>query len=185
MSSQATFKELFTAVDSLATEIGKELKKSNKKIGDTSTLKTTNKGDIVSAVNEIKDALANTGQAFSLQDAKDGLIKNGARASDTTYSSEKIESYVTEQITAAKASVKEDILDGAEAAYDTLKEIQEIIKKDKTVTASLLEAVNNRLKINERMELTTEQKDFIASSLGFEDVNFVETFESALKGQEK
>ena len=76
MSTQATFKQLFTAVDSLAVEVGKELKKSNQKIGDTSTLKTTNKGDIVSAVNEIKDALANTGPAFSLQDAKERRFKN-------------------------------------------------------------------------------------------------------------
>lgn len=31
MSNQVTFKQLFTAVDNLAVEVGKELKKSNKK----------------------------------------------------------------------------------------------------------------------------------------------------------
>lgn len=182
MSTQATFKQLFTAVDSLAVEVGKELKKSNQKIGDTSTLKTTNKGDIVSAVNEIKDALANTGPAFSLQDAKDGLIKDGARAADTTYSAEKIESYVTEQVTAAKVSVKEDILGGAGAAYDTLKEIEEKVKAGDSASAGLLDALGKRLRIDEAMALTEEQQGFVAKSLGLPDtIDFVTTFKTALE----
>lgn len=185
MSNQVTFKQLFTAVDNLAVEVGKELKKSNKKIGDTSTLKTTNKGDMVSAINEIKDALANTGQAFSLQDAKDGLIKDTARASDTTYSSDKIEAYVSEQITAAKASVKEDILGGAEAAYDTLKEIEEKVKAGDSASAGLLDALGKRLRVDEAMELTEEQQKNVAKSLGITgNADFVTTFQAALTDEE-
>lgn len=181
MSNQVTFKQLFTAVDNLATEVGKEIKKTNKKIGDTSALKTTNKGDVVSAINEVKDALSSAGPAFSLQDAKDGLIKDGARASDTTYSSEKIEAYVADKVSEAKSEVKSEILGGAEEAYDTLKEIQEKIKSGDSATNGLLDALGKRLRIDEAMGLDDEQQKNVAKSLGLpEEVDFVAKFTAAL-----
>ena len=168
MSNQVTFKQLFTAVDNLATEVGKEIKKTNQKIGDTSALKTTNKGDVVSAINEVKDA-------------KDGLIKDGARASDTTYSSEKIEAYVADKVSEAKSEVKSEILGGAEEAYDTLIEIQEKIKSGDSAVNGLLDALGKRLRIDEAMELDEEQQKNVAKSLGLpEEVDFVAKFTAAL-----
>lgn len=180
--AQTTIKDLVTKVDSFATEVGKELKKTNKRVGDISTLKTTNKGDVVAAINEIKDALANTGQAFSLQDAKDGLVKDGAKAADTTYSSNKIEDLVATEITKAKAAIKSELLDGAEESFDTLKELQEKIKSGTSVTDGLLEGLGNRLRIDEAMVLTEQQQQNVAKSLGLPaEVDFVTTFRDALE----
>lgn len=179
-TSNQTLKELFTAVDGLAAEVGKEIKKTNTKIGNTTALKTTNKGDIVSSINELKDALDNTGPSFGLQDAKDGLIKDTVKATDSTYSSQKIETYVTQQVNTAKAAVKADILGGAEAAYDTLKEIQDKVKAGDSTASSLLDGLGKRLRVDEVMVLTEEQQANVAKSLGLTPFDFVETFRTAL-----
>lgn len=182
MTTQTTIAKLYTRINELATAIGIAIKGVKDSIGDLSGLSTTNKTSIIGAINEL-DTSIKTKSNLTLDTVRVELINDiGDPSTTSTYSSSKIEDKITEAVEAGKTAVKNSILDGAETAYDTLKEIQEIIKKDKTAAASLLESVNNRLKINERMELTTEQKDFIASSLGFEDVNFVETFETALQG---
>lgn len=182
MTTQTTIAKLYTRINELATAIGIAIKVIKDSVGDLSGLSTTDKTSVVSAINEL-DTSIKTKSNLTLDTVRVELINDiEAPSTTSTYSSSKIEDKITEAVEAGKIAVKNSILDGAEDAYDTLKEIQEIIKQDETATASLLEAVNNRLKINERMELTTEQKDFVASSLGFEDVNFVETFESALQG---
>ena len=182
MATQTTIAKLYTRINELATAIGTAIKGVKDSIGDLSGLSTTNKTSIIGAINEL-DTSIKTKSNLTLDTVRVELINDIRGPSITsTYSSVMIEDKITEAVEAGKTAVKNSILDGAETAYDTLKEIQEIIKEDKTAAASLLESVNNRLKINERMELTTEQKDFVASSLGFEDVNFVETFETALQG---
>ena len=182
MATQTTIAKLYTRINELATAIGTAIKGVKDSIGDLSGLSTTNKTSIIGAINEL-DTSIKTKSNLTLDTVRVELINDIKAPSITsTYSSVMIEDKITEAVEAGKTAVKNSILDGAETAYDTLKEIQEIIKEDKTAAASLLESVNNRLKINERMELTTEQKDFVASSLGFEDVNFVETFETALQG---
>lgn len=180
MTTQTTIAKLYTRINELATAIGTTIKGVNNSIGDVSGLSTTHKTSVVGAINELDTAIK-TKSNLTLDTVRIELINDiGNPSTTSTYSSSRIEDKISEAVEAGKTAVKNSILDGAESAYDTLKEIQEIIKKDKTVAASLLESVNNRLKINEKMELTPEQKNFIAESLGFEDTDFVNTFNKAL-----
>lgn len=48
-------------------------------------------------------------------------------------------------IEAAKSAVKDELIDGAPGAYDTLKEIADYIAKDKTGAAAMNEAIANKL----------------------------------------
>lgn len=62
------------------------------------------------------------------------IINDTLSSTTTTYSSDKINSLITASATAVKA----EILDGADAAYDTLKEIQTALAEDDTQIASIL-----------------------------------------------
>ena len=180
MTTQTTIAKLYIRINELATAIGTTIKDVKDSVGNVSGLSTTNKTSVVGAINELDTAIK-TKSSLTLDTVRIELINDiGAPSTTSTYSSSRIEDKISEAVEAGKTAVKNSILDGAESAYDTLKEIQEIIKEDKTAAASLLESVNNRLKINEKMELTPEQKNFIAESLGFEDTDFVNTFNKAL-----
>lgn len=100
-------------IDELADAIGAELKKVIVKIGSIDMLQTTERGSVVGAVNELKNRIDNIGSGNS-----GAAIDDTAPAADKSYSSQKVDSLIN----AAKTAVKSEILDGADAAYDTLAE---------------------------------------------------------------
>lgn len=177
--SVITPKLLIQKVDALAEAIGSTIKTLRANIGTMSSLATANKNSLVEAVNEVR-TLAAGKSSLTLPQVQTGIIKDNAKAANTTYSSNKIEAYVTSQITTATQNIKTSILGGASDAYDTLKELQDAIEQDKTATSGMLDTINNRLRIDAKMTLTDEQKGFVAESLGFTDADFVETFNRAL-----
>jgi uncharacterized protein YejL (UPF0352 family) len=110
-------------VQAIATDIKSLLSKQ----GDLTTLSTTAKGNLVSAINELSTAIAS------------GSSINDAAASNSTNSA-----YSANKITTLLNTLKGEILGGASASYDTLIEIQTLLQGDATAISGLLAAVNAR-----------------------------------------
>lgn len=161
-------------IDELADAIGVELKKVIVKIGSIDMMQTTERGSVVGAVNELKNRIDNIGSGNS-----GAAIDDTAPAADKAYSSQKVDSLIN----AAKTAVKSEILDGADAAYDTLVEVAKYIEQDKTGATALSEAVAQRLRIDEAQVLTRAQKTAVETTLnlGDTDTDFVAKFNQALQ----
>jgi hypothetical protein len=82
--------------------------------GNLASLTTTDKSSLVAAINELKAAVLS---AVAIDDSQ--------IATTSTYSSNKIVSLLD--------ALKADILGGADAAYDTLVEIQQLLQNGTTV----------------------------------------------------
>lgn len=90
------------------------------------------------------------------------VINDAAASSGETYSSTKIEAVATAAATAAK----NDILNGAGAAYDTLSELQTLLEgQDSSVTA-LTTAVGNRLRFDAAQTLSAGQITQVCANAG-------------------
>ncbi|WP_438942662.1 hypothetical protein, partial [Pseudomonas amygdali] len=72
---------------------------------------------------------------------------------------------------------------GADAAYDTFKEVAEYIAADKTGAAAMAEQIGKRLRVDEAQQLTTTQKTAVEQTLNLGDTatDFVAAFNQALK----
>ncbi len=134
---------------------------------DLSALTTTAKTNLVAALNEVK-AIAAAASA----------IADGATASSSTWSSQKINDFVAAQVLAQTNS----ILGGASAAYDTLQEIQLALQADDTDIAGLMTALGNRVRFDGAQALTTPQKAQACANIGVGDpeTDFVATFVAGL-----
>lgn len=90
------------------------------------------------------------------------VINDAAASSGQTYSSTKIEAVATAAATAAK----NDILNGAGAAYDTLSELQGLLEgQDSSVTA-LTTSVGNRVRYDAAQTLSAGQITQACANIG-------------------
>lgn len=94
----------------------------NARIGTLSALTTTDKSSLVAALNEVKTAVVGFAS-----------INDAATAGSSTWSSTKIQSQITAAITA--------LLNGADGANDTLKELADRITAVAQADAGLVSAV--------------------------------------------
>ena len=130
---------LLTRITALINSIATDIKDVYAKIGNLNTLQTTTKSSLVGAINEII--------------ASGGLqINDSTPSASTTFSGTAIDS----KIATAKTEVKNEILGGASAAYDTLQEIQAQMEADDTAAASLTTAVGQRPTYTETGDLDTD-----------------------------
>lgn len=130
---------LLTRITALINSIATDIKDVYAKIGNLNTLQTTTKSSLVGAINEIK--------------ASGGVqINDSTPSASTTFSGTAIDS----KIAKAKTEVKNEILGGASAAYDTLQEIQAQMEADDTAAASLTTAVGQRPTYTETGNLDTD-----------------------------
>lgn len=121
---------LVTAFTRVATEAKALRTLINGNAGDLSALTTTAKSNLVAALNELQAAQA----ALSAGAAG---INDAATNTTSTWSSQK----TSDQIAASKAA----ILGGAGAAYDTLKELQDLLVADEGTNSSAITAINTAL----------------------------------------
>ena len=112
----------------------------------------SNDGDITA----INTAITN------LQSAVSGLIDDTTASTTKVYSSSKVDS----QITAAKQAVKNDLLGGAGTAYDTLKELADLIETNKTAIEALQALAAGHVKYDAAQNLTDEQKAQARTNIG-------------------
>jgi hypothetical protein len=160
----------------LATRIATEIKAHrtliNGNAADLSALTTTNKTNLVAALNELKASLGAAG----------AQINDASAASLTeTYSITKIRDYVTTAIA--------QLTTGAPAAMDTLDELSAALGDDANFATTITTALGNRVRVDAAQALTAPQKaqarsnigaDITSAETGNTDTDFVSTFNAGL-----
>ena len=128
----------------------------------------TNIATNLASIKTLQTSLA-TAQADikSLQSSIEAFseIDDTATATDKTYSSSKIAS----EITAAKQAVKDDLLGGAGAAYDTLKELADLITTNQDAIKALQELAAGHVKFDAAQSLSDAQKKQARDNIGAAD----------------
>ncbi|MBP9904513.1 MAG: hypothetical protein KBF66_03070 [Rhodoferax sp.] len=164
---------LQTRLESLVLRLAAEFKAIYGQVGTLSNLSTTDKTNLVSSINELRSQITTLAGIAVINDAN-------AAGTATTFSASKI--------TTLLDALKADLLGGADAAFDTLKELQTAIQSDQSGIAALLAAVDKRVRFDAAQALTaTEQQQarqnigaLAAIDVGNTDTDFVAAFEAAL-----
>lgn len=160
---------LATRIESLVIRVAQEFNDVRAKTGDLANLTTTDKSNLVAAINELKAAVVSSSE-----------IDDANIAISSTYSSSKIVTLLD--------ALKSEILGGADAAYDTLLEIQQLLQNGTTGLDALLAAVNNRVRFDTAQTLSAPEQAQARSNIGAvavsdvgdTDTDFVAVFEGAL-----
>lgn len=140
----------------LATAIGTDIKQINKNQGTLSSLNTTAKADIVSAINEVL-TLANKPQGAQ--------IKDTTTTTTTVWSSKKVDT----QITGAIGNLRTELTAGASEALDTFKELADALDNDPSFATNVAKSLNNRVRFDEAQTLTQIQKKQACDNIGIGD----------------
>lgn len=124
------------------------------RIGDLTALTTTDKTNLVAALNELKASIATAGASI------DDTATNGATT--VTWSADKI----FDTIEAAKTAVKNDLIAGAPTALDTLNELAAALNDDPTFATTLTTSLNNKVDFATAQTLTAAQKLQACQNIG-------------------
>ncbi len=160
---------LATRIESLVIRVAQEFNDVRARAGNLTNLTTIDKSSLVAAINELKAAVLAA-----------NAIDDNQIAASSTYSSSKIISLLD--------ALKADILGGADAAFDTLVEIQQLLQNGTNGLDALLSAVNNRVRFDaaqmltesEQLQARTNIGTIAASEIGNTDTDFVALFVEAL-----
>ena len=134
-------------VVALAQAIGTDVKTLTTTVGSLSGLNTTAKSNLVAAINEI--ALA----AASATGIDDGVTSGAA-----TWSSNKISSEISGAVS--------DLVDGAGATLDTLKELADALNNDPSFATTIATQIANRVRFDDVQVLTAPQKAQACANIG-------------------
>lgn len=145
---------LETKIIALAQAIGADVKTLTVSQGPLSSLNTTAKNNLVSAINELLVLIEDAGT--EIDDAA------GAGDLTVTWSASKIFG----SIAAAKAAVKDEILNGAGTALDTLAELAEALGNDPNFAATIATELANRVRYDAVQSLTGPQQTQARSNIG-------------------
>ncbi len=164
---------LQTRVESLVLRLAAEFKTIYAQVGTLANLSTTDKTNLVSSINELRSQISTLAGITIIDDANSAAIA-------TTFSASKI--------TTLLDALKADLLGGADAAFDTLKELQTAILSDESGITALLTAVDKRVRFDAAQALTAPEQEqarqnigaISAVAIGNPDTDFVVAFEAAL-----
>lgn len=185
-------------IKALATVIGVDYKALKLLIGNLSSLTTQQKTNLVLAINELDSQLGDltlltTDNKNTITDAlnelkaavDNAILAAGAQIDDTATDGNKVKTWsadkIFDEILTAKQEVKSDILDGADAALDTLKELGTELKKDQGIVAALTTDIANRVRYDSAQSLTLSQQKQACENIGIgdPDTDFVATYNTA------
>ena len=146
-----------TRLIALAQAIGADIKALTTKQGDLTSLATTANGNLVAAINEIYGLLGSVG----------AIIDDGAGDGDTsvTWSADKIH----DSIEATTTALRNSLVNGAGAALDTFKELQDAIGNDPSFAATLATQMSKRVRVDAAQTFTTNEKLQGCNNLGIGD----------------
>ncbi len=174
---------LQTRLQDLATRVATECKSVrtllNANTANNNALLTTHKASLLGAINELKE------EVDSLAMAGGATINDASSASTTqTWSITKISGEIAD----AALAVKDDLLGGAGAAYDTLQELATLIGDNADGVAGINTALGNRLRFDAAQSLSGPQRVQGNANLGSlslvqagdPETNLVTTFEAGL-----
>ncbi|HEY1027432.1 MAG TPA: hypothetical protein VGE28_07335 [Pseudomonas sp.] len=145
---------LETKIIAVVQAIGADIKELRTKQGDLTALSTTAKGSLVAAINELYTLLGSSGAVID-DNAGDG-------ATSVTWSADKI----FDSIAAASAALKNELIDGAGAALDTLNELADALNNDPNFAATIAGEIANRVRYDAAQTLTTAQQLQACTNIG-------------------
>lgn len=164
---------LQTKLEAVVAEIGKDMKGVNASI----TTANTERAGLQSQVTNAQTAISNNTTEITkakndikaLQDAKidvnalmgdirTNLIKDTSASTTTVYSSSKVADLIQ--------NAKDDLLNGAGEAYDTLKELGDLISSNKTTIEALETVASNHVSFASAQTLTDTQKTQARNNIG-------------------
>jgi hypothetical protein len=134
----------------LAQAVGTDVKTLTSKQGDLTTLSTHTKSNLVVAINELYALIASS---------IDDLAGDGATS--VTWSADKI----LDTIEAAKLAVKNDLINGAGAALDTLNELAAALGNDPSFAATIAAEVASRVRFDAAQTLSGAQQTQARSNI--------------------
>lgn len=168
---------LVTQIANLATRIATETKAVrtlvNGNAADLSALTTTNKSNLVVALNELKAAIAAIAPGAAIDDTI-------ATSTTKTYSGK----HISDLIAAALAN----LTNGAPAALDQLNELAAALGNDSNFAATVTASLANRVRVDAVQGLTSVQKQqgrdnldlYSRVEVGDPTTDFVATFNAGL-----
>ena len=160
-------------IESLVLRLAAEFKTIYGQVGTLANLSTTDRTNLVSSINELRSQISVLAGITVIDDAN-------SAATSTTFSASKI--------TGLLDALKADLLGGADAAFDTLKELQTAILSDESGIAALLTAVDKRVRFDAAQSLTAPEQTqarqnigaIAATAIGDPETDFVSVFDAAL-----
>jgi len=144
-------------IESLLTRLAAEFKTIHGRIGSLDALATNEKSSLVGAINDLRSQIAALGGGTGGGTGGTVIDDSNTGGTATTLSAAKIVSLLD--------ALKSELLGGADAAFDTLKELQEAVLADKTGLESVLTALDARVRVED---------------VGNTDADLVAVFEQAL-----
>ena len=150
---------LNTQISALATQVGTDVKDLLAKvatIGDVRTLTTSQKATVVVAVNELKAAID------AVQTNIGAQINDESNDTSHTWSGSKIST----EISTKCQEVKDALLGGAGDAYDTLKELADLIETNEDAITALQELAGAHVRYDQAQELEPSQQTQARSNIG-------------------
>jgi hypothetical protein len=135
--------EFYQTLTTFAEFVGEKDKEITKLIGNLTTLSTTEKTDLVGAINELFQSIRSlSGSAAGINDS--------ATNETSTLSAKKI----LELLNQAKADVKNELLGGqVDASIDTIKELGDLLKNIQTGEDGLNKLVQKITQTNQSLSL--------------------------------
>lgn len=159
---------LETRIVALAQAMGADVKTLTASQGTLTSLNTATKTSLVAAINELLGLIGSAGAS----------IDDGAGNGNTgvTWSADKI----FDSIEAAKAAVKNEIVNGAGAALDTLNELATALGNDPSFATTIAGEVANRVRYDAAQTLTSPQQVQARSNIGAAAASDVATLTAGL-----
>ena len=156
---------LESRIVSLAQAIGLDIKNTNNAIGVLANLTTTQKSNVVAAINELQASIGAIDLSAVINDA-------ATAAADKTYSIDKINSLLS--------AAKSEILGGIPStALDTIKELADFLA-DNTVAGGLVEQLGNRVRADAAQSFTGAQQTQARSNIGAAAATDLSSLSSAI-----
>lgn len=147
-------KSLESRVSEFAARTGQEIKKVRGEIATSNTAAEALTQRVAANEGAITNLQSEVAKKVEIDDAQASVTK--------TYSSQKVDS----QITAAKQSVKNDLLGGAGEAYDTLKELADALVTNKDAITALQQIAQGHVQFDKAQSLNDEQKKQARANIG-------------------
>lgn len=154
---------LAASIISLATAIGTDVKSINTFQGDLSTLTTTAKNSLVSAINELK-----------------GVAGAAAVIDDAAIAGELLKTWSADKIISAIATAKSELINGAPALLDTLKELSDAIGADENFAATMSTALGFRVRVDAAQSFDATQQAQGRANIGAASATDVTTLTTNL-----
>ena len=145
---------LESRIIALAQAMGTDVKALTAAQGSLSALGTTTKTSLVAAINELLTLIGGSGASI------DDAAGNGNTA--VTWSADKI----FDSIEAAKTAVKNDLVNGAGAALDTLNELAAALGNDPSFASTIATEIANRVRYDAAQTLTAPQQTQARANIG-------------------